>query len=214
MKADQHVASLFLAGARIVAAAVADPAVAAAWEEPSVLEEQSVGSLAGHLARGGVWVVADYLAGGPPSAPVDFESPAEYFSRIVTGVSADGHRAIRQRGAAVAAAGPQSVTSTLQQRLNGLEKVLVDLDPATHIAVIGGKVMRLEDYLRTRIVEQTVHLDDLARSIGREAWPLPAGAEALTLSVGLQIACRQGGSAAMIRALYRRGFAETTLPVI
>ena len=33
--------------------------------------------------------------------------------------------------------------------------------------------MRLDDYLVTRLVEQVVHLDDLARSLGVESWPVP-----------------------------------------
>ena len=37
------------------------PCTQAVWEAlvPAVLEEQTVGGLAGHLARGGVWVVAE-----------------------------------------------------------------------------------------------------------------------------------------------------------
>ena len=51
----------FLDGAQVVVDAIASPAVAAAWDTPSVLAEQTVGGLAGHLARGAVWVVGDYL---------------------------------------------------------------------------------------------------------------------------------------------------------
>ena len=42
----------FLAGAEVVVAAVADTRVGEAWERPSVLDDQTIGSLAGHLARG------------------------------------------------------------------------------------------------------------------------------------------------------------------
>lgn len=46
------VSQLFLAGGRAVADALGDPAVASAWDRPSVLEDQLVSGLAGHLARG------------------------------------------------------------------------------------------------------------------------------------------------------------------
>ena len=68
---------LFLANAAVVLAAVSDPAVANAWDDDSILEGQTIGSLAGHLARGSVWVVGDYLDPDPPDRPVDFEIAAE-----------------------------------------------------------------------------------------------------------------------------------------
>ena len=82
------------------------------------------------------------------------------------------------------------------------------------MAVVAGVVMRLDDYLVTRIVEQAVHLDDLARSVGHAPWPLPPEAERLTIDVGVAVGRRRRGSEAMIRALYRDTFALATFPVI
>ncbi|MCU1493679.1 MAG: hypothetical protein JWO62_1443 [Acidimicrobiaceae bacterium] len=65
--------------------------------------------------------------------------------------------------------------------------------------------MRLDDYLATRIAEQSVHLEDLARSVNRDPWPLSPEAAALTISIGTDIARRRSGSSALIRALYRHG---------
>jgi len=209
-----EVASLFLAGARVVATAIADPSVAGAWDQPSVLEEQLVSGLAGHLARGGVWAVADYLDGGTPAGPVNFQSAGHYFARMVSAASADSNRAIRERGAAVASVGQEELVRTLNERLDALEPRLLALEPDQLITVIGGTVMRLGDYLTTRIVEQTVHLDDLARSVGRDPWPLPSGAEGLTIAVGVEIARRRSGATAVVRALYRQGFADASLPVL
>jgi Mycothiol maleylpyruvate isomerase N-terminal domain len=208
------VTRLFLLGARAVATALADPAVAAAWDQPSVLEEQSVGSLAGHLARGGVWVVGDYLDGGVPEAPVTFESAGEYYATLVGLATPAAEQAIRQRAAAVAAGGPAEVLSTLAARLDEVSSRLESLDAAQLIAVVGGSVMRLADYLTTRIVEQTVHLDDLARSLDRPPWPLPPENEALTIAVGAQVGHRLSGAPAMMRALYRQGFTDGVLPVM
>lgn len=208
------VPSLFLEGADVVAEAIGDPAVAEAWDRPSVLEDQRVSGLAGHLARSGVWVVADYLDAGEPEGPPDFNSAGHYFATFADAASLDDHRAIRDRGAAVAAVGHDELVETLVARLDALRPRLESL-PVDHlIAVLDGKVMRLDDYLMSRIVEQVVHLDDLARSVDQEPWELPIAAEALAMSVGLDIACRRSGTDAVLRALYRQGFAEPTLPVL
>ncbi len=208
------VVTLFVESARTVARAVADPSVAEAWDRPSVLEDQLVSGLAGHLARGAVWVVADYLDGGQPSGPVDFQSAADYFTTLMRTVNPDAHRAIRDRGAAVAAAGHDALVRRLDERVGTIESILRSMDSGDRLAVAGGKVMRLADYLVTRIVEQVVHLDDLARSTDHEPWPVPIEAQDLVIEVGTEIARLRSGRTAVLRALYRRGFAEAALPVL
>ncbi len=205
---------MFLDGAHVVAAAVADPAVGNAWDRQSVLEDQLVGGVAGHLARGGVWVVADYLDTGDPGRPVDLETATEYFASFVDKATPERHQAIRDRGAAVAAVGQQDLIRQLDDRLAVLEPRLRSLDTTRLIEVAGGAVMRVGDYLVTRVVEQVVHLDDLARSIDRESWPYPAGAEDLAVEVGLGVARLRNTPTSLLRGLYRRGFGEVILPVL
>ncbi len=207
------VVGVFLEGGRVVAEAIADPAVAAAWDRPSVLEDQLVSGLAGHVARG-VWAVGEYLEVGPAQGPVAFGSASEYFTAFAESASTDDHRAVRARGAAVAAVGQEELVRRLEAWLGVLGPRLRSLDVDHLVAVLSGKVMRLEDYLTTRIVEQVVHLDDLARSIGRQPWSVPSGAQALAIAVGTDIAARSRGRDAVIRSLYRKGFAEQTLPVL
>jgi hypothetical protein len=206
--------AVFLDGALVVAEALADPAVAGAWDGPSVLEDQRVSGLAGHLGRGGVWVVADYLDGGTPEGPLDVHSAAEYFAAFAAAASADDHRAIRQRGAAVAAVGHDQLVRTLHDRLGALGPRLRALDHDHPIAVVDGTVMPLHAYLVTRIVEQAVHLDDLARSVEREPWAYPAQGTELALAVAMDVARRRHGDGAVLRALYRRGWADAVLPVL
>ena len=208
------VVEIFLDGAQVVAGAVADPAVGAAWGHPSVLEGQLVGALAGHLCRGGVWVVADYLDAGNPAGPLDFESAGEYFAAFAETVTPSEHQAIRDRASVVGSVGQDQLVRTLMGRLDALEPQLRTSDPARLVAVIGGKVMRLGDYLATRVVEQTVHLDDLARSLGRDLWPVSSEAHALTIEVATETARRRHGATSLLRALYRQGFADQFLPVL
>ena len=197
------VKELFFANASVVLAALRDHRVADAWNHESVLEDQTIGSLAGHLARGSVWVVADYLEAEAPDGPVDFESAAEYFAAVATTLTDDDHASIRQRGSAIAADGHGVVVARLNSRLAELEELLANQDRDRRVTVFAGKVMRLDDYLLTRLVEQVVHLDDLARSLGCEPWPNAAGAEALVVSCGAEIGRQRFGGAAMIRALFR-----------
>jgi Mycothiol maleylpyruvate isomerase N-terminal domain len=209
-----EVASLFLSGARTIAEAIADPAVGAAWDRPSVLEEQLVSSVAGHLARSGVWVVAEYLHAGEPTGPVDFRSAGEYFCTVAVAADAEVRRGVRDRGAAVAALGRPEILRRVEEDLISLESELEALPGSRLISIIGAKVMTLSDYLVTRVVEQAVHLDDLARSVGIETWALPEGHEALAIDVGVEMACRLHGPTATVRALYRKGFAAPVFPVL
>ncbi len=208
------VVEVFLAGAGVVVDAIRDDAVGDGWDRPSVLEEQRVSAIAGHLARGGVWVVGDYLDNGTPDRPVDVDSAVDYFAAFVDTASPEAHRAIRERGQAVASVGRLELVRTLEARLADLGPALRRLQTGHPVEVIGGRIMRIEDYLVTRVVEQTVHLDDLARSVDAGPWPLPPEAEALTIAVGAEIARRRSGAGAVIRALYRRGFADAAFPVL
>ena len=81
------VRELFVAGAHTIVDAIADPSVGEAWDRPSVLEDQLVSGLCGHLARGGVWVVSDYLDAGTPVGPVEFASAGEYFEGFAASAS-------------------------------------------------------------------------------------------------------------------------------
>jgi hypothetical protein len=204
---------VFLQGARAVSEAIADRAVAGAWDQPSVLEDQPVSSLVGHLARGGVWVVGDYLADREPPGPADFQSAAEYFDAVVSVASPEVNRGSRQRAAAVASVGHDELVRQLANRLESLGPTIT-ADPDRLIAVIGGRVMRLGDYLITRVVEQAVHLDDLARSINHPLWPYPEEGQELAIEIALDMARHRHGPSALLRAFYRGGEAAKVFPVL
>jgi hypothetical protein len=207
------VRELFVHTARVVRDAIADDAVGRSWDSPSVLEEQTVGGLAGHLARGGVWVVDDYLSASLPEAPF-VSSVAEYFVEVDRVLDAEGHRQLRERGAQVAAQGHDEVSQAVTARLSALIARLVTEPPDRRVGVAGGAfTMLLDEYLKSRIVEQVVHLDDLARSVGREPWPVSFEAQGLVLHIGADIGRIRSGAIEMIRCLYRTKL-DPILPVI
>ena len=205
--------ALFVETARVVRDAVADPAVGERWDAPSVLEGQRVGGLAGHLARGAVWVVVDYLDAALPDAP-RVESAAEYFARLMDLSTESDHRAIRERGAEVAAMGHAALNAELAAKLEVVAARLAAEPEERFLGVAGGQLtISLDEYLKTRIVEQVVHLDDLARSIDREPWTVPAAAEAVVLHEGVDIGSRRSSFNEMLRALYRTRL-DPALPVL
>jgi hypothetical protein len=207
------VRALFIATARVVGTAIADEAVGRAWGEASVLDEQTVGGIAGHLARGGVWVVGDYLDADLPDAP-RIDSAAAYFARAADFLNDDDHRQIRARGAHVGAQGQHDLSAKLNARLDALAVRLPDEAADRRVGVAANvAVMLLDRYLETRIVEQVVHLDDLARSVGREPWPLPVDAQNLVIHIGADIGIRRSGRTEMLRALYRSRL-DPALPVL
>jgi len=207
------VRDVFLASAGVVRDAISESAVERAWDEPSVLAEQTIGGLSGHLARGGVWVVDDYLSAEIPDAP-RAKSAAVYFAQSASFLNADDHRQIRERGAQVAAVGHREVCAALARRLDALTPRL-RAEPADRIIGVAGgvAVMTLDSYLETRIVEQVVHLDDLARSLDRDPWAVPPDAQNLVLHIGVDIAQLRSEPADVLRALFRTRL-DPVFPVI
>ena len=120
-------------------------------------------------------VIADYLDAPLTKGPVDFTSAGSYFATLMRTISPDGHRAIRQRGADVAAVGRDDLLRALVERLAALRLRLRSLEPGHLVAVTGGKVMSIHDYLTTRIVEQRRRARSTTSSTWCEAEAAPAG---------------------------------------
>lgn len=158
--------------------------------------------------------MSEYLETKVDHEHLDFQSAGDYFTTFAAGATPDLHDSIRARGATVASMGHATIISTLREHLGNLDAQLHRVDPKRPIAFLNGTTMRLDDYLATRIVEQCVHLDDLARSIDREPWELPVDSQALTVAVGVEIASRRHGDRALMHALFRDGFADEILPVM
>lgn len=189
----------FVRGAHSVLAALSRPEVAEAWARPSVLAGQTVGSLAGHLARGGVWVVDDYL---DQEAPTEASHPSveAYYAWVAT-LDEAAHAAIRGRGAALADLGPEAVVAQLGDRLPPLVERLAS-EPVDRIMPVAGGTMALDDFLATRLVEQVVHLDDLGRSVDI-ACGAPDDLVASVAHIGLGVALLRHPGTDVLRLLYR-----------
>ena len=164
----------------------------------------TVGALAAHLARGLI-TVETYLDGPAAEVTVPPMSAARYFAEL-TATAADLDSTlnvgVRARAAEGATAGSATVLQSFAETLARLEARLGDERPDRRVAVIGGRVLTLDEYLLTRIVELTVHSDDLYASLGEET-PSLAGGE-VTIAVLVEVARLRHGDLAVVRALTRR----------
>jgi SAM-dependent methyltransferase len=161
--------SCFLNAADAAVGLVGSDAVAARWNEPSVLDGYRVGGLAAHLARS-VHTVRAYLGAEPPPAGSTPLAASEYFAEALGDhdpVASEFHAEVRRRGEDAAAGGPAAVADGMRSAVGELRAA--ELDPDRLVAVLGGLPMRLGDYLETRLVELAVHSVDLAESVHVEA---------------------------------------------
>lgn len=172
------------------------------WDRPSALERMTVGHLAGHTARA-VLTLSRYL-----DVPADGD-PVDAVAYILT-VSEDDdissllNRQVRHRAARESAAGRDQLAEDTLRALTQLRLRLPGVDPTTSIGVLGGIPIRIDEYVKTRLLELVVHMDDLAASLGSD--PPPIGDNALRAVSRLlsAVADVKHGQWALIRAFTRR----------
>ena len=201
---------LFLDTVTTVVGAVGAPETAAKWSDPSILPDMTVGALAGHLARGGCWVVEDYLDGEPPSSASEANrwTSAVSYTSMVNELSDDAHRQIVERSRTTADRGRDAILRRLMDAADRLRKRLPAEPSDRELNVFGGAIS-LDEYLRTRLVEQVVHLDDLGRSVGTQ-WRAPDEAVSVAAHVGIDTALANNSPEHVVRALYRDASAAAT----
>lgn len=207
--------SVYVAASDATARFIADPAVTAAWEEPSALPEMSVGALAAHLARQ-VQLTADVVAADPPQQP---PIPLlEHYRRsawVNVPLEDQANVGIRNRSDADAAAGPDAVATRVRAAADALPAAL-DGVPGDRVVLLpwAGWALTLEDYLATRTLEIVIHVDDLGVSVNATPPELPDEALDGTLVLLTRLAARRHGPAAMLRALSRSERAPASITAL
>jgi hypothetical protein len=196
----------FRQAAPVVADLLADPAVAAAWDKPSVLKDFSVRGLAGHT----FWqelALPGMLAEPVPREPVI--SLREYYLERVTWLDAGADGAvsvrIRQGGEATAADGHEALLARVREAVGRLSAEIPAL-PAVrpvHIPTWGEWSLELDDFLLTRLLELVVHADDLACSAGLPTPDFPEHVTAPVIDLLTRLAVRRHGTVDVVRALAR-----------
>ena len=111
---------------------------------------------------------------------------AAWYGGAFSDSDADLHSALIAFGEDAASSGPTGVVRDLEACASALERLLEGAAPECLIAlasVKGNAAVRLDDFLRTRFVEITVHADDIASSVGVATPDFPAVAWELTIGV-------------------------------
>lgn len=192
----------FLETINVVRPLIASQEVGARWIEESCLPQFSVGGLAGHLARAAL-TVDTYLERPAPESGTPISAPA-YFANLDSDISSALNAGIRQRGEELAGRGQRELVMQLDDLITRLPERLEGEPHDRLVVVAGDEIMRLNEYLITRIVELTVHADDLATSVKLEPFALPATALNLTIDALVGVARYRHGDLAVVRALARR----------
>ncbi|MER7207543.1 maleylpyruvate isomerase N-terminal domain-containing protein [Streptosporangium sp. NPDC000239] len=194
----------FLSAARSAAALLRDPAVTAAWEEPSALPEFGVGALAGHMVNQ-ILLVPRLLEDPVPEEPV--VSLVDHYGRslwVDAGLDDEVNVTIRLGGEQIAAEGPRALAEHVD---SVVEELAVRLPSAPERPVRfpwwGPWSLTFDDALVTRTVELVVHSDDLAVSVGVPTPPLPESVVDRVIVLLSKVAARRHGPTAVLRALSR-----------
>ncbi len=173
----------------------------ARWEHESVLADWPTSVLAGHLARS-VLQVEWFLDAPEPAS--DSVTAVDYYSALVgvTDPRSALNQGVRARSEETAAMGWDALgadTAACAERL----RARLGGEPATRRIDVFGRPMLLDEYLRVRLVELSVHGDDLAESLAVPS-PIPAASIDVATDLLVDVARRTKGSLAVLRALTRR----------
>ncbi|MBO2446218.1 maleylpyruvate isomerase N-terminal domain-containing protein [Actinomadura barringtoniae] len=188
---------------------LADPAVAAAWHEPSALEGFTVGGLAEHLASQIFNVRRVLDAPLPPEPPIGLLDHYERVAWTTSGLDHEANVIIRKTGEDAAAEGPAAMVNRARAALGDLRETMPEDRPVFLPWVRWS--LSLNDLLITRLMELAVHSDDLAVSVGLPTPVLPDEATDVVAVLLTRLAVRKHGLTPVLRALSRAERAPETI---
>lgn len=196
----------YLFAAQSAVTLLAQHAVAEQWEAPSALPKMTVGALAAHLA-GQVLSVRDVLVDRRLSSSEHPVALLEHYTRsawVQAGLDDEANVTIREGADSGAAAGHRRLLESVQEALDDVARLLAEeVEPRVVRMPWWGWSLTFEDFLVTRMMEITVHSDDLAVSLGQEPPELPVSVLEPVLSLLLGVSVLRHGQTAVVRALSR-----------
>jgi hypothetical protein len=197
-----------------------DPAVAAAWDQPSVLAGFGVSGLAGHLARQILLVPRLLAQPTPDGAAISLLDHYAAVPWVPAGPPEPGGEASQDKepdpviagGEAEAAIGAAALATSATAATAALGAALPAEPPGRLVHLPWGPwSLSLDDFLVTRMMEITVHSDDLALSAGIATPALPQPVTGTVLGLLVTLAARRHGPTAVLRALSRAERAPATI---
>lgn len=185
---------------------VASPEVGREWANPSSLDGMTVGGLAAHFIMALRRTVELLEAEAPDTdriaTPFEFfgdnrrESPSvldDERARWIVAASEDG-----------AAEGQAEVVDELTSVIAQVDAALAETPPGTTVPTprIPDARARLDDFVRTRLIEVVLHGDDLATSVG-VVWHPPRRAADEVVGLLVEMARERVGDLEVLRGLAR-----------
>jgi hypothetical protein len=187
--------------------------VAARWDEPSALAGMTVGALCAHLVRAAGATLA-YLDRTPPSAEptAALLAPVTYFHAAI---DSPIHEQIKDVSADEARAGHAEVTTRCREVAASMRTRFAAEPTDRLVGALGGRMLTLDDFCRTRLIEVLLHVDDVAASIGVEPPAAPAESVTIVVDTLAGIARMVHGDRAVLHALARAERADAAVfPVL
>ncbi|MGB5755414.1 MAG: maleylpyruvate isomerase N-terminal domain-containing protein [Acidimicrobiales bacterium] len=165
----QRVRSLVIEAVEAAADLLDNPVVAQRWDQPSALAGMTVGALGAHLVRAAGATLAYLDRTDPNTEPTgELLTAVSYFHAAV---DSPIHERIRDVSADEARIG-QAETAAKCKKLAADLAARLQLEPADRlVSALGDRMLTLDEFCRTRLIEVLLHLDDLAVSIDE---PRPA----------------------------------------
>ncbi|MGH8794092.1 MAG: maleylpyruvate isomerase N-terminal domain-containing protein [Stackebrandtia sp.] len=190
----------YLSVADLAVTLLKDPAVASKWDEPSALEDYSVGGVAAHLAN-----QIFHITQATPSSDPAISLAENYAQAAWVGEDAshEVNVEIRWRSENVAVEGVSVLIGHVEEALAGVRSLVAEAPADLVVSMTSGRSLTFDDFLTTRLLELVVHSDDLAVSVGVPTPPAPESAVATVVDVLSRLAVRRHGATAVLRALSR-----------
>jgi len=197
----QRVRLLVIEAVDAAAVLIGSDAVADRWNEPSALAGMTVGALCAHLVRAAGSVLAYLDRTAPAARPAgELLTPVTYFHAAI---DSPIHERIKEVSADEAAVGPADVARHCEEVAAGLRTRLAAEPTDRLVAALGGRMLTLDDFCRTRLIEVLFHLDDVAASVGVPCPDTSVEGRTIVIDTVVGIARRQHGDWAVLHALAR-----------
>ncbi|MEO5900552.1 MAG: maleylpyruvate isomerase N-terminal domain-containing protein [Ilumatobacteraceae bacterium] len=175
--------------------------VAARWDDPSALAGMTVGALSAHLVRAAGAVLAYLDRTDPAARPAGPAlTPVTYFHAAI---DSPIHEQIKAVSASEATAGPAELAARCAQLATSMKTRFADEPIDRLVGALGGRMLSLDDFCRTRLIEVLLHLDDLAVSIGVARPVTSAEGPAIVIGILVGIARMLDGDWEVLHALAR-----------
>ncbi len=207
--------ALCLEATEAAATLLALPVVGERWEEPSALVGMTVGALSAHLVRAAGAVIAYLDRTDPetqPESPDDLLTPITYFHAAL---DSPIHEQIKDASASESEIGAEAMAEKCRALVETMSERFATEPPDRLVGALGGRLLSLDDFCRTRLIEVLMHVDDLAASVDVEMPETDPEGRAIVIDILMGIARHLNGDWAVLHALARseRSDADGVFPV-